>query len=272
MNKGINAVIAVVLILLITVGIAMLAYTFASDTFDKTTDAGTRQVGSVSESMGEDIEDILEGECIGSECCGNGEVGYGEICELGDTIDCSELSNYETQVIECLPTCLGYDDSLCVEIVIPNIDPVADFSWIAVVGGQIEFTDQSIDSDGTIVSWLWNSSNGVNSSVQNPTYLYQDYVNSYTVTLTVTDNRGGIHTKTESVSISSINECRTDSHCLIKYSDYPICVNCDTLFGVCITNSGDRKYYTCDLFNQVTGAKQCILHTNSNSCTSCSGC
>ena len=133
--KAISAVIAVVLILLITISIAGLAYIFAAETFETTTDAGTEQVESVASSMQDDIKDTLgincgDGECAGSETCetcipdcgscpttcGDGNKEIGEACD-SDTIDCSELSGYEPGYdATCLDDCSGYDVDDCVAL------------------------------------------------------------------------------------------------------------------------------------------------------------
>jgi PKD repeat protein len=52
---------------------------------------------------------------------------------------------------------------------------------------NVQFTDTSTDSDGTIVAWQWNFGDGNSSTLQNPSHIYTA-VGMYTVTLTVTDN------------------------------------------------------------------------------------
>lgn len=72
-----------------------------------------------------------------------------------------------------------------------NAAPVADAGgpYSANEGVAIAFTDGSTDSDGTIVSWLWEFGDGGISTDQNPTYAYP-VGGDYTVTLTVTDDGG----------------------------------------------------------------------------------
>ncbi len=53
----------------------------------------------------------------------------------------------------------------------------------------IQFTNHSSDSDGTIVAWSWNFSDGESSSEQNSTHRYR-LPGTYPVTLEVTDNEG----------------------------------------------------------------------------------
>jgi flagellin-like protein len=69
-----------------------------------------------------------------------------------------------------------------------NISPTAAFTSVAS-DLSVTFTDTSTDSDGTIASWSWNFGDSVTSTEQNPTHVYAS-ANTYTVSLTVTDNNG----------------------------------------------------------------------------------
>jgi parallel beta-helix repeat protein len=51
----------------------------------------------------------------------------------------------------------------------------------------IQFTDTSVDSDGTITGWAWEFGDGGTADVRNPTHSYASS-GSYEVNLTVTDN------------------------------------------------------------------------------------
>ncbi|HHH84013.1 MAG TPA: PKD domain-containing protein [Thermoplasmatales archaeon] len=73
----------------------------------------------------------------------------------------------------------------------------------------ISFTDTSTDSDGNIVSWLWNFGDGYNSTQQNPTHKYTNHGN-YTVSLIVTDNNGNTGTKTKQVIINPVAVIKTN--------------------------------------------------------------
>lgn len=80
------------------------------------------------------------------------------------------------------------------EAVTPNTDPVAAFSSAAGADTlSFAFTDESTDSDGTIVSWAWDFGDGATSTLQNPSHTYA-LQGSKTVTLTVTDDLGGTDT------------------------------------------------------------------------------
>jgi PKD repeat protein len=64
----------------------------------------------------------------------------------------------------------------------------------------ITFSDTSIDVDGTIISWLWDFGDNTSSSIQYPTHIYED-ADTYSVTLTVTDNDGYTDTTSHTITI-----------------------------------------------------------------------
>jgi PKD repeat protein len=71
-----------------------------------------------------------------------------------------------------------------------NEDPTAAFSYDPVdptTVDIIQFTDESIDSDGIIVNWTWDFDDGTMSYDQDPTHQYTSPGN-YTVCLTVMDD------------------------------------------------------------------------------------
>lgn len=69
-----------------------------------------------------------------------------------------------------------------------NQPPKADFLYTST-GLTVEFTDQSSDPDGTITSWHWDFGDGSASTERNPTHTFPT-MGAYTVTLTVTDDKG----------------------------------------------------------------------------------
>ncbi len=68
----------------------------------------------------------------------------------------------------------------------PNRPPEASFDY-ANLSLTVNFTDQSIDPDGIIVSWRWDFGDGSTSTQQNPVHIY-DSSGIYLVQLTVTDD------------------------------------------------------------------------------------
>ena len=81
--------------------------------------------------------------------------------------------------------------------------PVASFTYFPLhlqVNDTITFdASGSSDTDGTIVSYLWNFGDGDTSTSQNPTHAY-DQEGAYTITLTVTDNDGLTDNTTVSIA------------------------------------------------------------------------
>jgi PKD repeat protein len=86
-----------------------------------------------------------------------------------------------------------------------NNPPAASFTYSPTsptTDDTVQFTDQSTDPDGTIVSWSWDFGDGATSTEQNPTHQYLN-AGTYTVTLTVTDNGGATDTASQSITVST---------------------------------------------------------------------
>ncbi|MBW2248317.1 MAG: PKD domain-containing protein [Deltaproteobacteria bacterium] len=80
-----------------------------------------------------------------------------------------------------------------------NLPPAAAFS--VVFSRKVAlFTDNSSDTDGAIVSWLWNFGDGKTGTEQNPEHRYNKFGN-YSVTLTVTDDRGLSNSISKNITI-----------------------------------------------------------------------
>ncbi|MFE1646131.1 PKD domain-containing protein, partial [Microbacterium sp. P01] len=91
----------------------------------------------------------------------------------------------------------------------PNVLPTAAFTktvsnlTLSVNGAG------SADADGTIASYAWNFGDGASASGALATHAYSA-PGIYTVTLTVTDNRGGVATTTSQVDLSVSNVLARD--------------------------------------------------------------
>ncbi|HEY5717718.1 MAG TPA: PKD domain-containing protein, partial [Motiliproteus sp.] len=84
-----------------------------------------------------------------------------------------------------------------------NLPPSAAFS-VSCDGFNCNFSDNSYDSDGTIVAWQWDFADDTRSTLTNPSHTYTAPGN-YTVVLWVTDDQGLQSSAQQQVSISDPN-------------------------------------------------------------------
>ncbi|MEQ8766610.1 MAG: S8 family serine peptidase [Planctomycetota bacterium] len=81
-----------------------------------------------------------------------------------------------------------------------NNPPTAEFGS-STNNLTASFTDQSSDSDGTIVSWSWDFGDGNSSSAQNPNHTFSAS-GTYNVSLTVIDDDGASDSVSHPVTVS----------------------------------------------------------------------
>lgn len=81
--------------------------------------------------------------------------------------------------------------------------PYASFTYVEA-GLQVTFTGTSTDTDGTIASRLWEFGDGATSTAANPVHTYAAD-GTYTVTLTVTDDDGGVHRTEQILELDGVN-------------------------------------------------------------------
>jgi PKD repeat protein len=93
-----------------------------------------------------------------------------------------------------------YDQVITVDGSTTNIPPTASFNF-SPSELTVSFTDTSVDSDGSIISWSWNFGDGNSSVAQNPTHTYSAE-GEYTVNLTVTDDDGATASTSRQVTVS----------------------------------------------------------------------
>jgi large repetitive protein len=101
----------------------------------------------------------------------------------------------------------GANDSESQQVTVnaPNQAPTAAFAPSCSDLSCSFSSDPSADSDGSITAWHWNFGDGQTSDERNPSHTYAS-ANTYTVTLTVTDNRGASDAATSQVAVTLPNQ------------------------------------------------------------------
>ena len=131
-----------------------------------------------------------------------GSSNHGVIIASGGTVDGIDFSDRETGPSPKL--IVTYNEDQCGS---GNSSPVASFNFVDNFL-DVDFTDTSTDSDGSIVSWLWNFGDGNSSSQQNPSHTYNS-AGLYTVTLTVNDDQGAQDSTSTAVNVTASSTSTT---------------------------------------------------------------
>ena len=93
-----------------------------------------------------------------------------------------------------------------VQLISTNYPPIVHFTYTPqppiLLNQPVQFNTagSSSDPDGSIVSWVWDFSDGSMSTEQNPTHAYA-YPGNYIVTLIITDNEGATNTTSAFIMI-----------------------------------------------------------------------
>jgi PKD repeat protein len=87
----------------------------------------------------------------------------------------------------------------------PNQAPTAAFVPTCTDLACSFNSDASADPDGNITGWHWTFGDGASSDERNPSHTYAS-ANTYSVTLTVTDNRGAPGATTDQVAVAQPNQ------------------------------------------------------------------
>ena len=95
-----------------------------------------------------------------------------------------------------------------VTVTAPNQAPTAAFAPSCTDLSCSFDSDASSDPDGNIAGWHWTFGDGSSSDEANPSHTYGS-ANTYSVTLTVTDNDGATDSETQQVTVNAPNQAPT---------------------------------------------------------------
>ncbi len=131
-------------------------------------------------------------------------VGVGTIAswswDFGDTLTSSDVSSIQNPSYQytrsgtysvrlTITDRFGCTDDTFVNVLV-NSKPIANFvTDSACFGDSIYLTDISVANSGILTNWDWNFGSPPNSSLQNPSYLYNS-IGPHIITLTVTNSEG----------------------------------------------------------------------------------
>ncbi|MBF0099538.1 MAG: PKD domain-containing protein [Desulfobacterales bacterium] len=129
-----------------------------------------------------------------------------------------------------------------------------------VVNESISFQGSGTDSDGSIASYHWNFGDDSQSTEQNPTHTYTTS-GTYTVTLTVTDNKGSTGKATLSIQITAGNSAPTASiQSPLNQASYMVGESI-SFIGTGVDPEGGTLIYQWDFGDQNTSSLQQTEHT-----------
>ena len=133
----------------------------------------------------------------------------GEIDATGQTANHAFAEGGSHSVTLTVTSNDGITDQITKRVpVTVNAPPVAAFEVTTreadrICGHAITFSDRSTDTDGRVTQWLWNFGDGTTSAVQTPSHTYAcTSAQTYTVTLTVTDDGGKTGTAQQTLRLS----------------------------------------------------------------------
>jgi hypothetical protein len=104
---------------------------------------------------------------------------------IGGPLDVGEVTRIEHQMAQDAYSVVAY----LADTGKHNLAPSVDFTVVTGSGHQVEFTPTAVDSDGSVVSYLWDFGDGSTSTETSPSYEYSAS-GVYLVSVTVSDDDG----------------------------------------------------------------------------------
>ena len=83
----------------------------------------------------------------------------------------------------------------------PNVAPQSSFTWVAD-GLSVDFESTATDDDGTVTGFEWDFAGQASATTPTASYTFAA-TGTYPVTLTVTDDDGATHSRTEQVTVTA---------------------------------------------------------------------
>jgi len=182
-----------------------------------------------------------------------------------------------------LETDAGWSDPLNVTMSISsgpveNQKPTAGFTYeptTPLINTAVNFTDTSVDYDGSIGNWTWEFGDGNINYTQNPSHTYNQ-TGTYLVNLTVTDNQDATNTKQQTITVTTpatnVSWGETEETTLVynennKGSNYLVwkgaAINASSLAENISLSSGE----SISIFNKTDGSWQTYIVGLSNMST-----
>jgi PKD repeat protein len=135
---------------------------------------------------------------------GAGDTDNASFTIAADQLQTAEVFDYETKNSYNDGNGGTFEKEFTITVNAINDAPVAGFSAAPMSGVApltVNFTDASTDIDNNIVSWSWDFGDGSPLSPnQNPSHVFNE-ADTFTVTLTVTDELGGTDSTTLNITV-----------------------------------------------------------------------